>query len=168
MSTEKIVTERSTEEGNYYGDIVDGSLYTGIIESRGGEEAAKYDVFLSLSTDGFQTFGNKSYDTWSIIALLHNLPPSCRFFMKNIIHFSFVKGRYENITLDTYFRPLVDEISELNAYGGTMFELYDGEKRGVMVHIVWIGGDSPAVPEVGGLKGVNGVSPCRFCDILGH
>ena len=41
----RIVTERSTEHGNYYGDIVDGSLYKRIIESRGGEEAAKYDIF---------------------------------------------------------------------------------------------------------------------------
>ena len=88
--------------------------------------------------------------------------------MKNIIQFGFVKGPHENIKLDTYFRPLVDEINDLNANGGTMFEFYDGEKRRVMVHIVWIGGDSPAVAKVGGLKGVNGVSPCRICDILGH
>lgn len=73
-----------------FGDVFDGSLCQEIISSPGGEEKAAYDIFLDVSMDGFDVFGNAAYDCWPIIGGVHNLDPNHRFLMRNVIPLGFI------------------------------------------------------------------------------
>lgn len=52
-----------------YENYFDRAFYRRIVNQRGGYEAVKHDIFISLSTDGFQTSHNNSYDCRLIAAL---------------------------------------------------------------------------------------------------
>ena len=153
--------------GDVFEDFYDGALFKDIVEKRGGVEAAKWDIFLSVSCDGFQTFHNNSYDCWPVVAMVENLPPDVRFLLKNSVPLGIIKGPSEVIRLDTFFIPLVREVVEMNEEGGTSFEFWDGRVRNIQVHIVFMKGDAPAVAKMSGTTGLNGLCPCRFCKISG-
>lgn len=68
-----------------------GTLYKEIIETRGGEQASKYDLFIDVSADGFDVFLKSSYDCWPLISMIHNLDPSERFLMRNVLPLGFLK-----------------------------------------------------------------------------
>ena len=157
----------SEREDGCYNDYYDGSLFKDIVKRRGRVDAVRWDVFISVSCDGFQTFQNARYDCWPVVAMLENLPPDVRFLLRNTVPLGVIKGPSEVIRLDSFLTPLVEEVNSLNANGGTKFEFWDGAVRRVQVHILFMKGDAPAIAKLSGTTGVNGVFPCRFCAISG-
>lgn len=139
-----------------------------MVEARGGKSAAEYDIFLDVSTDGFDVFGSGTYDCWPVIAMVHNLHPSERFLMRNVVPLGFIKGPREPVRLDTFLLPLVQKLKSIN--GGHWINLLfaDGVERRVKVHLLWFKGDGPASQKIGGLVGAKGKHMCRFCSITGH
>ena len=59
-------------------------------------------------------------------------------------------------------------MEETNRDGGFEFLFHVGVRRRVRVHVVWFGGDLPAVKKASGVKGHNGKRPCRYCFIQGE
>ena len=147
-------------------DYFDGWIYRELIESLGGEECAKFDVFIAPSCDGFITYKHSDYDCWIIAAINMNLPPSIRFYIRNLIPLGFVKGPQKPARIDSYFRPLLSEIHE-TAEENKFLVFHDGVQRMVRLHVLWFTGDLPALASMCGLRGHNGRSPCRFCQISG-
>ena len=45
-----------------YKDFFDGNLYHEIVRTSGGDKGTMYDIFISISCDGFQILENKTYD----------------------------------------------------------------------------------------------------------
>ena len=133
-------------------DFFDGDAYLRIKEAYGGEEAIENDVFIALSTDGFQASRKKTYDVWPSCAVLCNLPPDIRLAVKNVIPFGFIPGPNEPIDLQSFLDSLVAEVEETNRHGGFEFLFYDGVRRRVRVHVVWFGGDLPAVKKASGIR----------------
>lgn len=156
--------EGDDESGRPYRDFFDGSLYKDLVKQYGSKEAVTWDIFLGFSWDGFQTFGNKSYDCWPLIAINLNLALSQRFLMRNVIPLGFTKGPKEPVRMDTFFIPLIEEISKINSRCGIELKFHDGVTRKVKVHVMWIT-DLQALAKVAGLAGINGRSPCRSCVI---
>ena len=156
----------ASETKTYYHDFFDGTRYQEIVTERGGEEAAKWDIFISITSDGFQCFNNSAYDVWPILAMVENLHPEVRFLMRNAVPLAYVKGPKEATQLDTFMIPIVEEIRGINADGGTSFEFWDGAVRSVQVHVLYMKGDSPATAKNAGTTGTNGKCPCRFCSII--
>lgn len=72
---------------DFYEDSTDSSFYKGILDRNDGQESCIFDVFTAPPADGFQSFGNQSFETWPIVALNMNLAPSHRFLMSNVITF---------------------------------------------------------------------------------
>lgn len=133
----------------------------------GGVEAAKWDIFLSVTYDGFQCFKNKNYDCWPILAMVENLPPEIRFLMRNAVPLAFVKGPREATELHTFMMPISEEVKAINSDGGTTFKFWDGVSRTIQIHFLFMKGDSPATAKIVGTTGSNGKCPCRFCVISG-
>lgn len=148
-------------------DIFDGAAYKRVCERFGGEVGTEFDVFISVSTDGFQTFKNKTYDVWPIVALIHNLAPDQRFLVKNTLPLAFIPGPSEPKDLESFLVPLFNELCENLATDGTLIQFHDGVERKVRIHLLWMSGDFPAISKVAGVKGQNGKSPCRFCRVVG-
>ena len=101
--------------------------------------------------------------------MVHNLPATMRYISRNVVPLGFVKGPKEPVRLDTFLRPFVDEVNKINnGDKGTFFDLADGTRREIMVHVLWCKSDSPAAAKCGGFKGSNAKFHCRFCDVEGH
>ena len=90
-------TDHAFGPGIFYSDIVDGELFQQIADKSGGLSSMEFDITLSISCDGFQTYSNNSYDCWPIVALNHNLHPSMRFLIDNLIPLGFIKGPSEPV-----------------------------------------------------------------------
>ena len=103
--------------GDHIRDFFDTEAYKRIYELHGGEEQVQHDIFLGISTDGFQAFKNKSYDVWPIAAIVCNFPPHIRFCVKNVLPFAFIPGPSEPDNLQSFFEPLLAEIEAINANG---------------------------------------------------
>ena len=148
-------------------DYFDSEAFQRLCEDHGGEANLKYDIFLSLSTDGFQVHKNRDYDVWPIVAVLFNLPPEQRTCVRNVIPFMFIPGGKEPKDLQSYLLPFVNELLEIYDNGGAMLKFFDGIERKVRIHLIHFTGDSPAVAKTASLKGHHGMSHCRFCMVLG-
>ena len=154
-----------------YIDYYDGRVYKNLVKKRGGDEKAKYDIFLDISADGFNVFQTSAYDCWPIILMVLNLPLNCRFLMRNALPYGFIKGPKEPKRLDTYLLPLIQEINEINSRNsgdGMTFRFSDGTLRNVKVHLLWCKGDGPAFQKISGYIGARGKRMCRFCNIDGY
>ena len=149
-------------------DVFDGDLFKRIREDLNIIDDNSYDVYIGVSTDGFEVFQKGSCDVWPIIGIIYNLSPDKRFRMQNILPFSFVPGPKEPKNLQSFLLPLILELERINEGGGTKMRFPDGSVNKVRVHLLWFTGDLPAVAKVGGLVGHNGKSPCRFCLQIGY
>ena len=148
-------------------DFYDTEAYRRLCRIHGGEENVKNDIFISVSTDGFQAFKRKAYEVWPLIGIIFNLLPNLRFVVKNVLPLAFVPGPHEPTNLQSFLKPLIRELEDLNRNGGLPLEFHDGTARRVRVHLLWFTGDLPAVKKCSGVKGHNGKRPCRFCLIEG-
>lgn len=151
-----------------YAEFIDGAIFRNIERMYCGEDAVKWDLFIDISTDGFDVFRHSEYHCWPIVAMLHNLPTSIRFLMQNAVPLGFVKGPHEPVRLDTFLSPLVEELQSLNENGGTEYKFYNGEVRKIRVHVLWVKGDGPSSCKTGGFVGAKEKHMFRFCDIEGH
>lgn len=149
-------------------DFFHSQSFKRVASRYGGLKSVKNDIFLTLSTDGFQAFQKQTHTIWPIAAIICNLHPSERFLVRNVIPFTFIPGPTEPQDLQSFLGPLVEEVKQIEYQGfGTEFLFYDGTRKRVRVHILWFTGDLTAVKKISGLKGHNGIAPCRYCTLTG-
>lgn len=91
-------------------DVYDGKLWR--------EEWKEYlkvpgNLLLMLNVDWFRVFEHTSYSIGMIYLVIHNLPRTLRF-KENILIVSSIPGPHEpKLTINSYLKPMVDELLDL-------------------------------------------------------
>lgn len=153
-------------ERGVWKDFYWGSTFKRIVEQNGVLEGIKNDLFIVLSTDGFPPYERSKQQVWTIPGMILNLPPHIRYLTDNILPLGYFSGPHPS-KLDSYLEPIITEIQEELNKESNFVEFYDGTRRRVRIHVVWILGDLPVVANVFGLVGHIGKHPCRFCHLEG-
>lgn len=156
-------------------DIFDGAYYRSLLTKFikiGDQELPTWffsdprDIALGLSTDGFGPFKHRNKTTWPIIIFNYNLPPEERFLKHNIISIGTIPGPNKPCDPDSFLWPLIQELIQLEA-GVTAFDAISQALFILRAFLIIIFGDIPAISMLMHVKGHNGFSPCRMCEITG-
>jgi hypothetical protein len=154
-------------------DVFDGSHYQHLRKTRVSVDNTMLptyffsdprDIALGLSTDGFGPFKRRNKTAWPIILFNYNLPPSERFRKKNILPIGVIPGPKKPSDMDSFLWPLVQELVQLEIG----VKAFDALSRAVFilhVFLILVFGDIPAISMIMRMKGQNGISPCRMCEI---
>ena len=147
--------------------MFDGSLAQSYIAELGRFDCVKNDIFITVSTDGFEAYKNRTCDVWPVVAVLLNLPPSSRYKMRNVIPLMFIPHGKEPKDLQSYLIPLLNELQSLERSNGVELRFYDGSIRQVRIHLLFFTADLVAMKRLLSISGHNGKAPCRFCKVVG-
>jgi len=155
-------------------DVFDGSHYQSLLDSTVPAGAAhplfyfsdERDIALGLSTDGFAPFRKRKQMCWPIILFNYNLPPEVRFQKKYCIHVATVPGPKKPWDWDSFCWPLAQELIQLEM-GVKAFDAISLSIFLLHAYLILVFGDIPAMALVMRMKGQNGISPCRICEIKG-
>jgi len=153
-------------------DVFDGSHYQSLLNTivpAGMDDpyfyfSDKCDIALGLSTDGFSPFKKRKKTCWPIILFNFNLPPEIRFQKKYCIHVATVPGPKKPWDWDSFAWPLIQELIQLEL-GVKAFDAIDQALFFLHAFLILAFGDIPAMALIMRMKGQNGISPCRICDI---
>ena len=104
---------RSLYQSNegFYNDIFDGILYKTLCQE--GFFSNPYDICLIGSTDGYQIFWQKRNDCWVFLYINANLPPNEWVKKENLLIARIIPGPHSPKKMNTFFRPLVNELKKL-------------------------------------------------------
>ena len=95
-------------------DIWDGKLLQELRER--GLFMNKSDISLSFHTDGVKLFKSRqSFHVWPLLIIIHNLPPDQGFKKENVLLLGVIPGPNQPKDLDSFLRPLIDELKDLQA-----------------------------------------------------
>lgn len=156
-------------------DVFDGSNYRSLrkqqVKLQGKYLNHRYfadghDVALGLSTDGFAPFKRRKNTAWPLIIFNYNLPPEIRFHMDNILALGVIPGPKKPVDIDSFLWPLLQELHRL-ATGVRAFDILTSTLFSLRAYLILAFGDIPAVSMIMHMKGHNGISPCRMCEIVG-
>lgn len=156
-------------------DIFDGEIYQQLKDTfvTINEEEMHYkyfsdfhDIALGLSTDGFGPHKRRNKTAWPLILFNYNLPPEIRFHKAHIIPLGVIPGPRKPHDIDSFLLPLVQELMQL-LLGISAYDAYQGGLFRLRAYLLLVFGDIPAVSLVMKMKGHNGTSPCRMCNIIG-
>lgn len=121
---------------------------------------------MQLSINRISISSVENLSLWPILILNLNLPISERVKQENMLCVSVIIGSRQTKDLDSFLRPLLNELSVLrngvtcwNATTQTTFKL--------CAHMVLITGDQAAASKLCGHSGANSYNPCRMCSIRG-
>lgn len=120
-------------------------------------------ILLFVSTDGAPAFKSSNEGIWPIVAYVGNIPPHKRYHEEFVLPVSCIPGNPKD--LESFLTPLFDELEVLEK--GIEAELWDGSKANLYFHILHELSDLQARRKLCLLKGVNGYSPCAYCNIKG-
>ena len=124
------------------------------------------DIALGLSTDGFAPFKRRDTTCWPIILFNYNLPPEIRFLKGCCIRVGTVPGPKKPWDWDSFSWPLVEELIQLEV-GVLAFDAISKSNFLLHAYLILAFGDIPAMSLIMRMKGQNGISPCRICEIKG-
>jgi hypothetical protein len=125
------------------------------------------DIALSLSTDSYMPFKNQRKTAWPLIIYNYNLPPKTRFLEENVLFLGVIPSPNKPKDFDSFLWPLIEELLVLKGLGVDAWDAVAPETFRLHAHLLLVFGDIPAVSMVMCMKGHNGVSPCRYCEIKG-
>jgi hypothetical protein len=118
-------------------------------------------------TDDFGPFKKRKKTCWPIILFNYNLPPEICFWKKNCIHVATIPGPKKPWDWDSFCWPLTQELIQLEM-GVKAFDTISCSIFLQHVYLILAFGDIPAMALIMRMKGQNGISPCRICDINNH
>ena len=155
-------------------DVFDSSHYQSLLNSivpTDGTHPFFYfsdgrDIALGLSTHGFAPFKRHDVTCWPIILFNYNLPPEICFQKGYCIHVGTIPGPKKPWDWDSYCWPLVQELIQLEV-GVEAFDAISESIFLLHAYLILAFGDIPAMALIMRMKGQNGVSPCRICEIKG-
>ena len=154
-----------SESGTEVRDFFDGKLFRDFHRRELGLFGDPHDVALHLSLDGVQLTNMSNYEVTPVIYINLNLPPQERYKVNNILAGMLIPGPKKPKVLDTFLRPLVDELLQL----GNGVSAVDGRncvEFRLRAWVTMVTGDGPALAEAIGMKRPgNAVRPCRTCMI---
>jgi hypothetical protein len=107
----------------------------------------------------------KNYEITPVILINLNLPPDQRYKIDNILASMLIPGPKRPKNIDTFLRPLLDELVSLDKGVSAL----DGSSRTNFQLRAWVTivtGDGPGLAEAIGMKRPgNAFRPCRTCTI---
>jgi hypothetical protein len=119
-----------------------------IIDSQNSKFAIDLrNIRIAMSTDGMNPFLNSStHSTWPIVLMILNLPPWLRNKRKYIMMSGLIPGPQQpGNDIDTYFRPLVEDLKELWYNDGVrVWDEHKHEYFGLKAILFVTVSDSPA------------------------
>jgi len=124
------------------------------------------DVALGISTDGVFPHRRRKTTCWPLIIFDYNLPPDIRFHLEHILSLGVIPGPLKPHDIDSFLWPLLLELEQL-AIGVKTFDALSSELFMLRAYLIVAFGDIPAVAMLMKMKGHNGISPCRMCNIRG-
>jgi hypothetical protein len=158
------IFQTSSDEGEVR-DFFDGNLFREFYVNELGLFNDSHDVALHMSLDGVQVTNMRNHEITPVIFFNLNLPPDERYQVKNILASLVIPGPKKPKFIDTFLRPLVDELLLLEKG----IPAFDGQTRTVFQLRAWatmVTGDGPALAEAIGMKRPgNAFRPCRTCEI---
>jgi hypothetical protein len=118
-----------------------------------------------MSLDGMQLTNMRHHEVTPVIFMNLNLPPEERYLVKNILAGLVIPGPKKPHDLDTFLRPLVDELLDLDK-GVYAWDGYSKTPFQLKAWVTMVTGDGPALADAIGMKRPgNAVRPCRTCEI---
>ena len=154
-------------EKNVLTDIWNGRLI-GHLRARGLPENPGGIVF-AFHTDGVKLFKTRSaFHVWPLILTIANLPPQGRFKRENIILLGIMPGSSEPTDIDSFLRPLVNELKALqhgvkqahNTAADCFFTLH--------AYVVFVVADTKGRESLMGVSGTNSYRYCFYCHAWCH
>ena len=149
-------------------DVFDGRLYREFHVQELSLFTDPHDIALHLSLDGMQVTNMKNHEITPVILINLNLPPDQRYKIENILASMLIPGPKKPKNIDTFLRPLVDELLLLDKGVSAL----DGNSRINFQLRAWVTivtGDGPGLAEAIGMKRPgNAYRPCRTCNITAN
>lgn len=119
-------------------------------------------ITLTLYTDGAAVFKKtKDKSLWPICVYINEINLTNRFKRQNILCSAIAFGKTPN--MQTFFRPLIEEIQAINSEGGIQFCDKNGQLRVVKVVPMIFTADALAKSDVLNLTHHNGYYGCPYC-----
>ena len=130
--------------------------------------SGKHDLALSLAADGFLLFNRRRGGPSATPLLLMNLnlPPHLRTHLENVICIGVIPGPHQPKDIASFICPLDNELAEL-ADGIKTYDAFDHCDFYLHAYCIFKDGDIVAIEKLMNIKGHNGYSPCRSCEIKG-
>lgn len=165
-----------TRDNEKVTDVFDGTLYRELCEQQvtvnGKTLPHQYfsdrrDIALGLSLDGFAPFKRRKNSAWPVILFNYNLPPDIRTHLNHILCYGVIPGPKSVKDVDSFLAPLYDELAQLSEGVDRVLDVTSREFFVLRAYLVLLFGDIPAISKLMMMKGHNGYSPCRCCEIKG-
>ena len=152
----------STSNVGVFRDIEDGEVWKSFFDSYGKPFFSQpYNYGLCLNVDWFQPFKHSTYSAGAVYISILNLPRSERFKKENVLLCGIIPGPHEPKTMNTYLRPLVDDLKEL--WRGVAMESSYGIPVYIRAALICTSCDIPASRKVSGFLGHNAYHACSRC-----
>jgi len=165
----KALTEypQSLEDSPWDGvrDYWDGELHKE--HKRNGFFGDPRDIALSFSTDGLDLFKVGKYAVWPLLILILNTDPKNRVEKPNLILCGIIPGPRNPKDIQSFFKPLVDELKELANGISDVYDAFTDTYFTLHAHLVLITADLPAMAKIMGISEHGSYQYCRFCMIQG-
>jgi len=146
-------------------DFFNGKLFSEFHVRELGLFEDPCDIALHMSLDGVQLTNMRNHEVTPVILINLNLPPEERYQVKNILGSLIIPGPKKPRDLDTFLRPLVDELLRLDE-GVDAFDSYTKTPFRLKAWVTMVTGDGPALADAIGMKRPgNAFRPCRACEI---
>lgn len=154
-------------------DIFDGDLYNKLhqqhVKVNRGDLPHKYfsdarDIALGLSLNGVVPFKSWKHTTWPVILFNFNLPPKIRMHLEHILCYGVIPGPKSVKDINSFLWPLYKELTDLMK-GFKTLDLQLCEFFELRAYLLLTFGDIPAISKLMSMKGHNGYSLCRSCEI---
>lgn len=119
-------------------------------------------LLLTINTDWFQPYTRIEYSVGAIYLSIQNLLKTERYKDENILLVGLIPGPCEpKLNMNTYLRPLVDELCEAWIHGITI--KVNGKNVNVRLAVSCVACDIPASRKLCGFLGHNAVLGCNKC-----
>lgn len=144
-------------ENNIISDVFDGEGYKRLLNQYGHQKF----VTLTVNTDGAKVFkSTKHASIWPLQFHVNEISASERFKRRNMILTAIAYG--DTPDMNTFLRPFVEEINQINASGGISFYI-NGLEEKLLVFPITFTLDSVAKCDVMRKIQFNGRPGCPYC-----
>ena len=144
-------------------DIYDGRVWNDFMSPNGIPFlSVPYNFALSINVDWFQPFKYSTYSLGAIYMAVQNLPREERHSSENVILIGVIPGpREPKKVMNSYLRPLVDELNEL--WDGVLMHSASETPVIVRAALICTACDIPAARKVSGFVGHSAYHACSRC-----
>ena len=111
------------------------------------------DIALAFSTDSLALFTVGTDSVWPLLLINLNLVPAERFKKHNILLCGVIPGPKNPKDIQSFLRPLVDELKELAAGIDNVYDAFTKTHFTLRAHLVLVTADLPATAKTMGICG---------------